>query len=229
MNSQNSKNKQVFSSNRKTVVAVFAHPDDESFGPSGTIAKLAQNNDVYVICATKGESGMGPKLNLSKIRADELRESAKILGVKAVYFLGFKDGTLSNSIYHKLASKIEEKLKLLKPEILITTEPQGVSGHIDHITVSMVTTFVFNKLSFVKKLMYYCIDEKAAAKMKNYFIYFPPGYKRSKVDKIVNIEKFWHLKKMAMQAHKSQAKDAQKVIKRMKGLPKEEYFLVATK
>lgn len=215
--------------NKKTVVAIFAHPDDESFGPSGTITKLAQSHDVYVLCATKGESGMGPSSNLATVRALELRESAKILGVKNVFFLGFIDGTLSNSIYHKLASKIEQKLKVLKPEILITTEPRGVSGHIDHITVSMVTSFVFNRLPFVKTLMYYCIDQKAAAKMANYFIYFPPGYKRSQVDKIVDVTKYWPQKREAMLAHKSQIKDARTVLGRMKNLPKEEYFFIKTK
>lgn len=215
--------------NRKTVVAIFAHPDDESFGPSGTIAKFAQKNDVYVLCATKGESGMGPSSNLAAIRANELRESAKILGVKNVFFLGFVDGTLSNYIYHKLASIIEQKLKLLRPEILITTEPRGVSGHIDHITVSMVTSFVFAKLPFIKTLMYYCIDEKAAAKMANYFIYFPPGYKRSEVDKVIDVTKYWPQKREAMLAHKSQAKDANTVLGRMKDLPKEEYFFIKTK
>jgi len=215
--------------NQKVIVGIFAHPDDESFGPSGTIAKYAQTHDVYVLCATKGESGMGPSSNLANIRANELRKSAKILGVKNVYFLGFLDGNLSNNLYHKLASKIEKKLEILKPETIITTEPNGVSGHIDHITVSMVTTFVFNKLPFVKMLMYYCIDEKAAAKMKNYFIYFPPGYKRSRVDLIVDTTKYWHLKKAAMLAHKSQTHDAEKVLARMEGLPKEEYFLIKKK
>ena len=216
-------------SNKPTLVAVFAHPDDESFGPSGTIAKFAQTHDVYILCATKGEAGKGPKSNLAETRAEELRQSAKILGAKKVYFLGFEDGMLSNNFYHKLAAKIEKKLRELKPEILICQEPQGVSGHIDHITVSMVTTFVFNKLQFVKSLMYYCIDEKAAAKMKNYFIYFPPGYKRTQVDKIVDTAKYWNLKKQAMFAHKSQIEDARKVLDRMKNLPKEEYFLIKRK
>lgn len=215
--------------NKPVLVGVFAHPDDESFGPSGTIAKFTKTHDVYILCATKGEEGMGPKSNLGKIRAQELRNSAKILGIKEVYFLGFLDGTLSNNLYHKLASEIESILNELKPEIIITTEPNGVSGHIDHITVSMVTTYVFKKLPSAKTLMYYCIDEKAAAKMSKYFIYFPPGYKRSKVDKIVNIEKYWYLKQKAMYAHKSQKDDAKEVLDRIKGLPKEEYFLIKTK
>ena len=217
--------------NRKTIVAIFAHPDDEAFGPSGTIATLAQTHDVYLLCTTRGEAGQndGNHKHLGRIREKELRTSAKILGVKKVYFLGFIDGTLSNSLYHSLAKKIEQKLKIIKPETIISFEPRGVSGHIDHITVSLVTTFVFKKLPFVKTLMHYCIDKKAAAKMSDYFIYFPPGYSRNEIDRIENIEKVWEIKKRAMLAHKSQAKDAKRILNRVKGLPKEEYFLILNK
>lgn len=215
--------------NKKTVVGIFAHPDDEAFGPAGTIAKFAKDHDVYIICATKGEEGMGKSSKLAQIRSKELKDSAKILGVKDVYFLGFQDGTLSNNLYHSLASKIENRLKKLKPEIIITHETRGISGHIDHITVSMATSFVFKKLKCTKTLMYYCIDKKAAEHMNHYFIYFPPGYCREDVDKIVNIKNVWETKKRAMMAHVSQKKDAQAVMKRNEGLKKEEYFFILNK
>lgn len=213
----------------ETVVAIFAHPDDEAFGPAGTIAKYAKNSDVFLVCVTRGESGMGPKSNLAKIRSRETLESAGILGVKKVYFLNFVDGTLSNNLYHKLASKLEKILNKLKPQIIITDELRGISGHIDHIVVSLTTTYVFKKLKFIKTLMYYCIDETAANSMSDYFIYFPPGYKRNSVDKIENVQNFWQTKVEAMFAHKSQIKDAKRVLKRAKKLPKEEYFFTLEK
>lgn len=216
------------SKNKKVVVAVFAHPDDEAFGPSGTLTKLAKTNDVYLLCATKGEEG-GNHKNLGRIRAKELQESAKIIGIKKVYFLGFRDGTLSNSVYHSLAKKIEKKLKELEPQTVITFEQKGVSGHIDHITVSMVTTFVFNKLPFVKTLLYYCIRQDERRKISDYFIYFPPGYKDAEIDKTVNIKSVWETKVKAMKAHKSQFNDAERILEMLKLLPKEEYFLEVKK
>ncbi len=218
---------------KKTVVCIFAHPDDESFGPSGTIYKLGRDNDVYILCATRGEAGknsLSEQKELAKIRELELRKSAKFLGVKRVYFLDFIDGTLSNSLYHVLADKIEKHLTRLKPETIITFEPHGISGHIDHIVVSRVVTFVFKKLPFVKKIMYHCITDTVASKVgKNYFIEFGDGYKRSEIDKIIDISDVWGIKVKAMFMHKSQIHDAQRIIKARRHHPKEEYFLIRTK
>lgn len=218
---------------RKTVVCVFAHPDDEAFGPSGTICRFAKEYDVYILCATRGEVGknsLSEQKELGNIREKELRRSAKILGVKKVFFLGFVDGTLSNSLYHILADKIEKHLRRLRPEKVITFEPRGISGHIDHITVSMVTTFVFNKLPFIKTLLYHCMDDSERKRIiENYFIYFPPGYKKEEIGKTVDVSSVWEKKVAAMMAHESQKHDAIEILKTIEKLPKNEYFLVKSK
>jgi LmbE family N-acetylglucosaminyl deacetylase len=214
---------------KKAVVAVFAHPDDEAFGPGGTLAKLAKTCEVYIITVTGGEKGKNSlkktEEKLSNIRKKELLEATKILGVKKVFFLGYEDGMLSNSLYHEIASKIDKKLKELKPETVITFEPRGVSGHIDHIAVSLITTFVVKRLHFIKELLYHCILENQSKNMNDYFIYFPKGYKKSKIDKVVDIKDVWEIKKEAMLAHKSQIHDAKRILKQTEKLPKEEYFL----
>lgn len=156
---------------KKVAVCIFAHPDDEAFGPSGTIHKLTKKYDVYLLCATKGEIGENSskgKKPLHEIRAEELRKSAKILGIKQVYFLGFIDGTLSNSLYHKLAAEIEKHLKRLKPELILTSNPNGGSGHIDHIVVSMVSSFVFERLKFINKIMHTAQTREATDKSKKH-------------------------------------------------------------
>lgn len=217
---------------KKNLVCVFAHPDDEAFGPGGTIAKLSKKYNIYLLCVTKGEVGQKGKTlkvqnsKLGEVRAQELKCSAKILGIKKVYFLGFIDGTLSNNIYHKLAAKIKNHLQKLKPEIVITYEPQGVSGHIDHITTSMVTMFVVQNLKFVKEVWQVCRPDTIARTRRNYFVYFPPGYKKSEIDKVVNTKDFWNKKIEAMMCHQSQIKDIKMIMKMQSKFPKEEYFLV---
>ncbi len=187
---------------------------------------------MYILWATKGQAGQNDtaeKKRLSSIRSKELLQSAKVLGVKKVFFLGFKDGMLCNNLYHKLAAKIQEKLEELKPETILTFEPRGVSGHIDHIAVSMVSAFVFYKLPFVKTMLQYCTKAEYTKHMKHYYIYFPPGYKRSEIDKIVDISDVWETKVKAMQQHKSQQKDVEFILNIQQHLPKEDYFLLVKK
>lgn len=199
------------------VVGIFAHPDDEAMGPAGTLAILAQSRDVYLICATSTEE-----------RRNELLKSAKILGVKQVFFLDFTDGDLSNNLYHQLAGKIKTILDTIKPDTLLTYEPRGVSGHIDHITVSMVCSYLFSRLKYIKKIMFYCRNQKSVIP-PNYFIYFPPGYPDDQIDEIVDIKTVFNQKISAIRCHKSQSRDVIRVISLLLLTPKKESFLVRSK
>ncbi|OGK20863.1 hypothetical protein A2866_04865 [Candidatus Roizmanbacteria bacterium RIFCSPHIGHO2_01_FULL_39_8] len=212
---------------KQSVVCVFAHPDDEAFGPGGTIAKFSQTHDVTILCATKGEAG-----GKAEVREQELRQSAKILGVKQVIFLGFKDGTLCNLHYHTIAAKIKKVIKRIKPSSLLTFEPRGVSGHIDHIAVSMITSYLYEHVSSIKTLYYFCLSKEQVAeekKLDDYFIYFPPGYSTQDVDMIFDVSDVWDTKVNAMKAHRSQKKDVDLILSYLNRLPKKEYFLVLRK
>jgi LmbE family N-acetylglucosaminyl deacetylase len=219
---------------KKVIAVIVAHPDDEAFFMSGTIAKYTkQGHDVYLLCATKGEEGEQHTdkdvRQVHEIREEELQESAKILGIKQVFFLGFRDGTLSNNLYHKIADSIIKILNKLKPELIISIEPRGISGHIDHIAISMISSYVFEKLPFVKKIMYFCFSKEVRDSLESYYIYFPPGYKNEEVNHIEDVSDVWEQKMKAIQSHKSQAKDAGRVMKRLNNFPKKEYFLVREK
>lgn len=217
----------------KPVVGIFAHPDDEVFGPGGTMAKFArEGRDVYLICVTDGDAGInssGIDRDLGEIRKEELLASAEILGFKKVFFLGYKDGSLNNNLYHEVAEKITTILVDLQPELLITFEPRGVSGHIDHVAVSMITSFLFEKLSFVQEVWYYCITEAMRALYPSYFIYFPPGYKASEIEKVVDISSVWEQKEEATHKHASQKHDIETLLGVFLNQPKEEHFLLLTR
>jgi N-acetylglucosamine malate deacetylase 2 len=220
----------------RIIVAIFAHPDDEAFGPSGTLAKFAKDgHDVYLLCATRGEGGENhlpekSEKNLNEIREEELRCSAKKLGIKKVFFLGFIDGTLSNNLYHQVADKITEIITPLKPEIIITEEYRGVSGHLDHIAISMISSYVFQKLNFVKKIMYHYVTKQYRLLMpSDYFIFIPPGYDESEADEIIDTTDVWETKISAIQCHQSQLKDVNRTLNRLKQVPKKDYFFVTTK
>ena len=221
----------------KPVVGIFAHPDDEAFGPSGTLAKFAkEGRDVYIICVTRGDAGENHSDNnedLRSIREEELEASAKELGAKEVIFFDFKDGTLSNNVYHQVAEKLQEQLERLQPEIVTTLEPHGVSGHLDHIAVSFITTYVFKKLSFIKELWYYAFTQEIqkvnTKHLGDYFVYFPPGYKKEDISRTIDVSPFWEQKASAMKQHTSQKPDVEANLKTYEELPKEENFIVLTK
>ena len=111
----------------------------------------------------------------------------------------------------------------------MTFEEKGVSGHIDHIAVTMVVNYIFDRVKFVKTLMYYCILEEESRGLQPYFIYVPPGYERSKIDKIVDITSVNNLKIKALKKHRSQVSDVSRILKQREKLPKEEHFLIKTK
>ncbi len=111
----------------------------------------------------------------------------------------------------------------------MTDEIRGISGHIDHITVAMVTTFVFYKLPFIKELMYYCIEKREV--MRDYFIYMPPGFDKKDVDLRIDISDVWDKKVAAIKAHKSQAHDGKYILSLYKKgiISKIENFLILKK
>jgi LmbE family N-acetylglucosaminyl deacetylase len=204
-----------------TLVAIFAHPDDEAFGPGGSLIHFAKTEAVYLLCVTNGDRPG---------RKGELKRAAKVMGITKVDFLNFADGSLNNNNYHRLAQAIEKKLKQYRPQTVMTYEPRGVSGHIDHVAVSLVVSFVVKRLDFVKKVLYFC-ELKRTMKLlqKNfgdYFIFVPPGYKRSEVDLVINTEAYWQTRLKAMACHRSQRGDSNRIVKTLAVLPRREHFLV---
>ncbi|MBM3284087.1 PIG-L family deacetylase [Candidatus Gottesmanbacteria bacterium] len=225
----------------KRLLAVIAHPDDEAFGPGGTLARYAGSGvEIHLLCATKGEAGENSsikyqvssikeneKINIKNIRERELLKSAEILRIKKVEFLEFVDGTLCNAVYHQLAKKIRDKINRFRPQVVITNERRGISGHLDHIAVSMVATYAFLKTKVADKLYYYCLPEEIRDKrMDNYFIYFPEGYKQKEITTRVDYSKFWKRKMQAMIVHKSQWKDVAALLTRFAKWPKVDYFIL---
>ncbi|MEK9200355.1 MAG: PIG-L deacetylase family protein [Patescibacteria group bacterium] len=209
-----------------TIVGVFAHPDDEAFGPGGTIAKLAKTNDVHLICVTDGNHG---EKGLKSIRNQELISSAKILGVKNVIFFDFADGELSNNSYHSLESQLKTELDKLTPKTVITFHPNGVSGHIDHMVVTSVIDHLFPKLNYLKKIMYYAMRDLERKEIGDYFVHMPAGLSKDQADEVVDVSQEWLQFVNAVRAHKSQSSDADWVLGIAEKLPKEEYFIVRSK
>lgn len=134
--------------NFKRVLVVSAHPDDPEFSAGGSVARLADNGSevIYVVVTDGSQGGEDPKQKDSElvaIREKEQKAAARVLGVKKVEFLGYKDGHLMPDL--KLRRDIVRMIRKYKPELVITHTPgrvldQPIGGsHPDHIAVGEAT------------------------------------------------------------------------------------------
>ncbi|NIS80371.1 MAG: GlcNAc-PI de-N-acetylase [Anaerolineales bacterium] len=145
------------------LLAVLAHPDDESFGLGGTLALYAQHNvETHLICATRGEVGeVDPDLlqgyeNIAKLREDELLCAASILGIKDIHYLDYRDSgmpgspenqhpdALASARLDDVAARITSLIRQIRPQVVVTFDPYGGYGHPDHIAVQRACTEAFH-------------------------------------------------------------------------------------
>ncbi|MFN8372899.1 MAG: PIG-L family deacetylase [Anaerolineae bacterium] len=149
--------------NRRVLLS-FAHPDDESFGCGGLIARyVAEGADVYYLCATNGDVGtVSPELlngysSVAELRLAELAKASQILGFKDVIKLGYKDsGMMSDTLkedpaclwqanHDELTRRVVEVIRDVKPQVVITFNKYGGYGHPDHIKIQKATEDAFHK------------------------------------------------------------------------------------
>lgn len=132
------------------LMAILAHPDDESLGFGGTIARhVAEGAEVTVITATRGDAGRfrgeprdapnhpGPE-GLARIREAELRAAVQVLGVKQLVQLGYGDGVLDQVDPREAISRIAACIRAARPQVVLTFAQDGAYGHPDHIAISQL-------------------------------------------------------------------------------------------
>lgn len=173
-----------------TLLAVFAHPDDESFGIGGTLALYARRGAaVHLICATRGEVGMvDPKLlegynSVAELRESELRCAAGVLGLTGVTFLGWRDSGMSGTADNnhpqalvqqpteQVARQIAAQMRQLQPQVVVTFDPIGGYKHPDHIAIQRATERAFHLASDPA----FASDRPPYAPQRLYYTVFPKG------------------------------------------------------
>lgn len=145
-------------SNKLTLLAVLAHPDDESFGIGGTLALCAtQGISTHLLCITHGEAGdidehhMQGYASIAELREAELKCATDVLRLKSVHLLNYRDSgmpgstdnghpnALINASTDEVAAKISQTIRNLRPQVIITFDPIGGYRHPDHIKVHQAT------------------------------------------------------------------------------------------
>ena len=148
-----------------TILAVHAHPDDESISTGGILAKYSAKGFRTVLAyGTRGEAGdilnpqfvsSKPGLNIKEIRAIELESAVKVLAVGSVYFLGYRDSGMAGSPenHHPQAfaradigeatTRLVEIVRRVRPQVIVTYNEKGTYLHPDHIMANRVTLRAF--------------------------------------------------------------------------------------
>jgi LmbE family N-acetylglucosaminyl deacetylase len=147
---------------KAVLLAVLAHPDDETFGTGGTLAVYASRGAaVFLVCATRGEVGEMKEEYLNGYgssadrRSAELRCASLKLGLAGIHFLPYRDSGMPGSPenHHpqaltaqpveKVAADIVHFMRMLKPQVVITFDPMGGYKHPDHIAIHQATNLAF--------------------------------------------------------------------------------------
>ena len=130
------------------LICIVAHPDDESLGVGGILAKYAAEDvETYLVTATRGEKGwFGPPeenpgpTELGKIREGELKEAAKVLGLREVNLLDYHDGELDKAKQGPFVQQLVGHIRRIRPHVVVTFDQNGVYGHPDHIAATRAAT-----------------------------------------------------------------------------------------
>jgi LmbE family N-acetylglucosaminyl deacetylase len=191
-----------------SLLAVFAHPDDETFRPGGTLALLAQRGvRVHVLTATPGEAGsigdppMCTRDELAHVRREELHCACNALGLEPPILLDYQDGRLANGDPEEIIERINEVATRVDARVMLTFGSDGLSGHPDHIAIGGSATTAYGRLSKIFALYTLAIPRSLAEELGMRHVHPVPD---EQVTLCVDVSPVWQSKKAAMACHLTQ-------------------------
>jgi N-acetylglucosamine malate deacetylase 2 len=212
---------------KKIIFGIFAHPDDEAFGPCGTLLQETRNGtSLHLIALTAGENGTNPDTHadLGQVRLDEWRAAGALLGARSMHFLGYKDGHLHNldmiEATERIITLITHTLATLPSDIEIefmSLDLNGYTGHIDHIVAARATcqafyTFKKNDPRFTR-IRLACLPRAIIPRANTDWIYMEAGRSPQEINETIDARELSDEIKTVMQAHASQRADYEATIK----------------
>lgn len=209
---------------KKLLFGIFAHPDDEAFGPSGTLLKLVSKGvDLHLICLTDGEAGQNPDdvPDLASLRLKEWQTAGRILGASSTHALHYPDGGLDGVDQ----TEVDKKVKDIVVEVLasydlpsevsfMTFEPQGLTGHKDHIFAARLTARLAKEMP-TSEIWYFCLNSSQAP-LDGTEYYQPRSRDDDYINTNVDVTPWQGKKHRVMDAHHTQRSDA-KTMKALAG------------
>ncbi len=175
----------------RTLLALFAHPDDESFAAGGTLARCAdQGVRVVLATATRGEAGIvhdagaGTPADMGRVREGELRCACAVLGVRELRFLGYRDSGMAGTPENEhpaalcradpeeVVGRVLDLFREFAPQVVLTFGPDGGYGHPDHVAVHRHATAAWERAGELpgvpppRKLYYTAVSERTFRRIR---------------------------------------------------------------
>lgn len=209
---------------KKLLFAIFAHPDDEAFGPSGTLVLEARSGtELHLVTLTSGQTGQNPDghEDLGVVRLIEWHKAAKLMGAAKTHYLGYRDGQLCNNVLVEIQARL---IKIVKEVVsqqdepceveFMTIDDNGITGHIDHTVASRAATFAFYTLKEtgnlpLTRIRYVCAPQDAFPTHNIDWIYMPAGRTPEEIDEVVDAREVLDTVRQIIRYHHTQRADAE--------------------
>jgi LmbE family N-acetylglucosaminyl deacetylase len=212
---------------KKIIFGIFAHPDDEAFGPCGTLLQETRGgSELHLITLTTGEGGTNPdnQEDLGGIRLEEWRAAGKLLGSSSMHFLGYKDGQLNNSAMieatQRIITVVSHTLMSHPTDIEIefmTLDLNGYTGHIDHIVAARAACLAFYTLKQndprFTRIRFACLPRHQVPDVNTDWLYMEPGRTPEEISETVDARGLRDDIIAVMNMHHSQRADQAATIK----------------
>jgi len=177
------------------ILYIFPHPDDESYGVAHVMNKqLREGHEVYLLTLTKGgATKLRHKFNytieqMGEVRFNEMKDVARYLGLTAMNVLNLPDSGLKELDPRVIEKVIEEEIRKVKPEVIVSYAVHGISGFHDHIIAHSVVKRVFvnlkEKTNYLKRYAMLTLSEEDAAKVTFFKVH---GSKPDEIDCIITV------------------------------------------
>lgn len=205
---------------QKIIFGIFAHPDDEAFGPAATLIKeVHDGTELHLICLTAGENGTNPDNvpDLGKIRLQEWHKASTLIGATSMQHLGYTDGTLNNALHQEISTKVmdivaEKTNGRENYEIeFMSLDLNGFTGHIDHIVAARSACLAFYRLRDqglpMSRVRLFCWVFDQQPYIDTSFVFMEPGRTPAEISETIDARNYLDQVDAVMRAHHTQRGD----------------------
>lgn len=224
---------------QKIIFGIFAHPDDEAFGPCGTLlTETLSGTELHLITLTAGENGTNPDGvdNLGDVRLAEWRSGAELLGAASTHHLGYVDGTLGNNDHVAITSEVEaivkktlENRENIEVEF-ISFDLNGLTGHIDHIVAGRSACLAFYHLRAqglpMRRIRLACLSREDYPEVDTGFVFMQPGRTPDEINETIDARDYLEKVHEIMRCHHTQRNDRDTQIAKLGSRVAVDHFLV---